>query len=64
MSPDFCSYTITTTVDGLDTTVEYDPAIEELVVSKITDTLTPSNPNGGESTSHNYPVETKITVTA
>jgi hypothetical protein len=63
VSPDFCAYTITTTVDSEDITVEFDPDTQELVVTEITDTLAPSNPNDDDSTEHSYPVETTIVVT-
>jgi hypothetical protein len=63
VSPDFCAYTITTTDNSEDITVEFDPDTKELVVTEITDTLVPSNPNNDGSTEHGYPVETTIVVT-
>ena len=62
MTPDFCPFEITATVNGIEIT--FDTDTQELIVNEITDDLTPSNPNNDDSIEHEYPVITNIVVTA
>jgi hypothetical protein len=47
VTPDFCSYEITATHS--EDIINFDPVTQEIVIPAITDSLTPSNPNGDGS---------------
>ena len=54
VTPDFCPFEITATVNGIDIT--FDTDTQEITIPAILDDLTPSNPKDDGSRQYDYPV--------